>query len=197
MRYALGVAMMAFDGEAAAQRVERPFAGPSIGVEAGVLEHHFALAFERYENDVLVASYDRYYRASGLGGGVFAGYDIAASRNWRLGVEIAGTAGGRSNVATVAGFAYEQRPRVGIRGTVRAGYVLTPRLMAYGSLGDGGNAYKIRDGLGIGNGNAWGSSFVIGGGAAYRINHRYGLRLDVKHVDNQTWQAFVGVPIRF
>ena len=42
-----------------------------------------------------------------------------------------------------------------------------------------------------------GSSFVVGGGAEYRIDRRYGVRMDVKHVDNQTGQAFVGVPIRF
>jgi outer membrane immunogenic protein len=197
MRYAMGLAIMTIANGAAAQTVDRPFTGPSIGIEAGLLEHHFALEFEEYENDTLVSRYDRYYRANGLGAGVFAGYDIAASRNWRLGAEIAGTAGGRDNRATFEGLVYDQKPKFGIRGTVRAGYVMTPRLMAYGSVGYGGNKYRIRDQIGIGDDFGWGNSFVVGGGAEYRIDRRYGVRMDVKHVDNQTWQAFVGVPIRF
>ncbi|WP_353443799.1 outer membrane protein [Sphingomonas faeni] len=132
-----------------------------------------------------------------MGGGLFAGYDIPASRNWRLGVEIAGTIGGRTNAATFDGLVYQQRPQFGVRGTMRAGYVLMPHLMGYGSFGYGGNAYRIRDQIGIGDANAWGSSFVVGGGVEYRIGRRYGLRFDIKHVDNQTWQGFVGVPIRF
>ncbi len=197
MKYAGVMAAIMVASPVSAQEMELPFTGPSVGVEAGLLEHHFVLQFENYENDTLVASYDRYYRASGFGGGVFAGYDIAASRNWRLGLEIAGTTGGRDNRATFETLVYEQRPQFGVRGTARAGYVLTPRVMAYGSVGYGGNRYRIRDALGIGDTNAWGSSFVVGGGAEYRLDRRYGVRFDVKHVDNQTWQAFVGMPIRF
>lgn len=197
MKYPSVMAALMVASPVAAQDARLPFTGPSVGIEAGPLEHHFVIEFEHYENDTLVASDERYYRASGFGGGVFASYDIAASRNWRLGIEIAGTAGGRRNRATFDTLVYEQRPDFGVRGTARAGYVLTPRLMAYGSVGYGGNKYRIRDGFGIGDTNAWGSSFVIGGGAEYRLDRRYGIRFDVKHVDNQTWQAFMGVPIRF
>jgi outer membrane immunogenic protein len=118
-----------------------PFTGPSVGVQAGYLEHHFALEFE--ERD----------------------------------------AGGKTNTARIAGFSYSQTSRYGARLAVRAGYALTPRLMGYALTGYGGNRYRICDGFDIGNGNEWGSSFIVGAGAEYRASPQIGARLQLLHVD--------------
>jgi len=64
----------------------------------------------------------RYYQVAGSGGGAFGAYDIATSTKWRIGLEVCGTAGDRNAAATVDILVFEQRPRFGIRGTVRAGY---------------------------------------------------------------------------
>ena len=189
---ATGVATSALAQEA------RPFTGPSVGVEAGYLEHHFALEFEeRDAQGQLLSRDDQYYRAHGIGGGAFAGYDVAISERGRLGVELGVQAGGRTNAAHFDGASYSQAPRYGAHLAVRAGYAVTHRLMGYALTGYGGNRYRIRDGLGIGDENEWGSSFIVGAGAEYRASPRVGARLQLLHVDNQTWSVFAGVPIRF
>ncbi len=38
---------------------------------------------------------------------------------------------------------------------------------------------------------------IVGGGVEYRARPRVGARLQLVHVDNQTWSVFAGVPIRF
>lgn len=187
---------------AAAQTVERAFTGASAGVEGGYLEHHFALEFETTDaNGQLLERSDQYYRSHGIGGGAFAGYDLAFSPRGRIGVELGVQAGGRTNCADLAAFgpgaSYAQIPRFGARAEVRAGYVLTPRLMGYALTGYGGNRYRIRDRGGIGDENSWGSSFIVGAGVEYRASPRLGARLQLVHVDNQTWSVFAGVPIRF
>lgn len=191
------LAMLATAAPALAQD-RAPFTGPSVGIEGGYSELHFALEFEETDaQGQLLSREDRYHRAHGIGGGAFAGYDIAISKRGRLGAEVGVSAGGRTNTATFGGASYSQAPRYGAHLAVRAGYAVTPRLMGYALTGYGGNRYRIRDGLGIGDENAWGSSFIVGAGAEYRASPRIGARLQLPHVDNQTWSVFAGVPIRF
>ncbi|WP_157084732.1 hypothetical protein [Sphingomonas pituitosa] len=45
--------------------------------------------------------------------------------------------------------------------------------------------------------HGWSSSFVVGGGAEWRVADRVGLRLDYAHVDNSSHQVMLGVPVRF
>lgn len=197
MRLVLTAALLCCAGSAAAQDESRaPFTGPLAGVEAGYLEHHFAVELEEYEDGELVSRRDEYRRSHGFGAGLFAGHDWAISDRGRIGAELEVTAGGRTVRLDFQGASYSQRPQFGVRGVVRAGYLLTPRLMGYALTGYGGNRYRIRDGVGLGNGNAWGSSFIVGVGAEYRLGRRLGLRLDGRHVDNQTWQVMLGLPVR-
>lgn len=179
-----------------------PFTGPSAGVGVGYLEHHFGIEVEEARNGEVVSRRDFYERSDGVGAVAWGGYDWSISRRGRIGVEVEANVGGGRNGFDGAeygldGGRYEQTPRWGIHGTARAGYLLTDRLMPYASLGYGGNRYGIRDEVGLGRGNRWGSSFVVGAGAEYRLGTRVGVRLDGKHVDNQTWQLMVGVPVRF
>ncbi|RDE06917.1 outer membrane protein [Sphingomonas aracearum] len=180
---------------------DRPFTGPVVGIEGGYLEHHFSLEFEQRDAaDTLVARQSRYYRSHGVGGGVFGGYDWAISDRGRLGLELGATAGGDTNTADLGSFgSLSLKPRFGASAAVRAGYVLAPSAMVYAAAGYGGNAYRVRDTARLGNSAEleWGSSFLVGAGAEFRLADRIGLRVDGRHVDNQTWRVFVGVPIRF
>ena len=176
------------------------FTGPSAGIGAGYLEHHFGLEVEASQNGELISRQDYYERSHGVGAVTWVGHDWAISPRGRIGVELEGNVGGRTTSFDgseygLPGGRYEQTPRWGVHGTVRAGYLLTDRLMPYASAGYGGNRYRVRDGVGLGDGNSWGSSFVVSAGVEYRASDRIGVRLDGKHVDNQTWQLMLGVPI--
>lgn len=199
---AASVLMVAVAGApASAQAIEKAFTGPSAGAEAGYLEHHFVLEFEASgAGGALLARESRYFRSHGVGGGAFAGYDVAVSKRGRLGVELAASAGGADNSFDAPSRGrLTLTPRYGVLAAARAGYVVAPRLMLYGLSGYGGQAYRVRDTVPIEGSRAlrWGSSFVVGAGAEYRLSRRIGLRLDGKHVDNQSWQLLAGVPIRF
>src|SRR4051812_8596928 len=73
-----------------------PFSGFHAGAEAGGIEHHFYLTASR--NGQQLSS--RYYRASGIGAGLFAGYDVAVAPRVRLGAEAEATFGGATPTAT-------------------------------------------------------------------------------------------------
>jgi outer membrane immunogenic protein len=69
--------------------------------------------------------------------------------------------------------------------------------MVYALGGYGGNRYRLAGTAPVADAHQWGSSFVVGGGAEYALRRGVGVRLDMKHVDNQTWQLMLGVPLRF
>jgi outer membrane immunogenic protein len=177
--------------EAAAQA---PFTGAYAGAEAGVIDHHFWLS--EAAGGVTVS--DRYYRDKDLGGGVFAGYDHAIGRRLRIGGEVALTTGGGDPAATFSdGSTFQATPRYGYRLTARAGVVAAPWLMLYANGGYGGNRYRLRGTARVADAHEWGSSFLVGAGLEVRASDRIGIRFDFKHVDNQSNQWLLGVPIRF
>lgn len=107
------------------------FVGAYAGPEFGVHEHHFFLE-ERIPTTG--ASRGKYYRAWGIGGGAFADYEFAVSPRLRLGGEAGVSVGGNNPVARFAnGSICTQHPQYGYRVTARAGLILNPRLLAYGS----------------------------------------------------------------
>jgi len=180
-------------GSAAAQ--ERPFTGAYAGAEAGVMDHHVWLTETGPGGAVLS---DRYYRDKDLAGGVFAGYDMAVGRQFRIGGEMAITAGGGNPEARFRdGTNFQETPRYGYRLTVRAGFVPVRSVMVYASGGYGGNRYRLSGTANVADAHEWGSSFIVGGGAEFRASDRIGVRLDFKHVDNQSNQWMLGIPIRF
>jgi outer membrane immunogenic protein len=179
---------------AAAAGGDAPFTGPYAGAEAGIVEHHFYL--ETSVGGTLVD--ERYHRSWGVGGGAFAGADFAVSASLRLGVEAGVTVGGADNRAAFpAGASLELDPKYGYRLTVRGGVVVGSDLLLYASGGYGGNSYRVSNSAGVANVDQSGSSFIVGGGAEYRLSPRVALRLDFKHVDNQSNQLLIGIPVRF
>ncbi|MEP9359966.1 outer membrane beta-barrel protein [Sphingomonas sp. KR3-1] len=178
---------------AAMAQAEAPFTGTYVGGEAGALEHHIYL-----ETQSGGTTTGRYHRAWGVGGGLFVGHDVVVSEHFRIGGEAGLTTGGGDNVVPFAGGAeLRLEPRYGYRVSLHGGVVLGSSLFVYASGGYGGNNYRIRNTAGVADVHEWGSSFVVGAGAEYRISPRLGIRIDYKHVDNQSHQFFVGVPVRF
>jgi len=170
------------------------FAGPYAGVEAGLIEHHLFL--QTQVGGTTVA--EGYRRSWGAGGGAFAGHDFAVSRQIRVGGEAGLTVGGATNRTQFAGgTSLALKPRHGYRLTLRAGALLGSRLFGYASAGYGGNRYRVGNSAGVTDVDGSASSFVVGTGAEYRLSRRFGLRIDYKHVDNQTHQFFLGLPVRF
>jgi outer membrane immunogenic protein len=171
------------------------FTGAYAGPELGAHEHHVFIETTALPRGATTA---RYYRAWGVGGGAFAGYDVAIAPRIRLGLEAGISLGGQNPTANFAdGTFYTQRPRYGFRGTARAGYILGDRLLAYGTFGYGGHRYRLGGNANISDAHEWGSSFTIGAGFEYRASRRVGVRLDFRHLDNQMSHLLVGVPIRF
>ncbi|MEA3010995.1 MAG: outer rane immunogenic protein [Sphingomonadales bacterium] len=186
------VAASAAAGEKAG---DRAFTGAYAGPELGVHEHHFYLT----ETDKRTGtSQGRYYRAWGVGGGAFAGYDAALTRRIRLGAEIGVSVGGNNPVARFSdGTFYTQHPRYGFEATGKLGYLLADRVMAYGTFGYGGHRYRLGGTAAVADVDEWGSSFTIGAGVEYRASSNIGVRLDFRHLDNQRSHWLLGIPIRF
>jgi outer membrane immunogenic protein len=178
---------------AMAQSEAPPFAGTYAGLEAGALEHHIYL-----ETQTGGAVQGAYRRSWGFGGGAFIGHNVAISEHLRIGGEAAVTTGGSDNVTQFAnGSELRLEPRYGYRVSLHGGPVIGSALWIYASGGYGGNRYRVHNSAGVADVHEWGSSFEIGAGAEYRLSSRVGVRVDYKHVDNQTHQFFVGVPVRF
>jgi outer membrane immunogenic protein len=195
-RFHLAVAGWAGLATAGAAQAADPaaFTGPYAGAEAGVVEHHYFL--ETTSGSTILNR--GYRRGWGAGGGVFAGYDVAVSRGLRVGAEAALSLGGATNRTDFPnGTSLALKPRYGYRLTLRGGGLLAPRLFAYGIGGYGGHRYRVSNSAGVIGIENSGSSFIVGAGAEYRLARRAGLRFDYKHLDNQTHEFLVGVPVRF
>lgn len=175
--------------------VNAAFTGTYAGPELGAHEHHFYIEQTNLETG---ETRGRYYRAWGVGGGAFAGYELPIARRLRLGVEAGISLGGNAPVYRVAnGASYSQQPQWGLRATGRVGYVLGDKLLAYGTFGYGGHRYRLENTAGVTDTHNWGSSFTIGAGFEYRASRRIGVRLDFRHLDNSMSHILVGIPIRF
>lgn len=184
----------AADAQPAGQAAEVAFTGPYAGAEIGAHEHHFYIKTSNRAGDLIDG---RYYRAWGIGGGAFAGYDAAVAPRVRIGGEVGISLGGDNPVARLEAGTYSQHPRWGYRATAKIGYLIGERLLAYGTFGCGGHRYRIANAAGVLDAHEWGSSFTIGAGAEYRLSDGAGVRLDFRHLDNSMSHILIGVPVRF
>jgi outer membrane immunogenic protein len=175
--------------------VRPPFTGPYVGPEIGAHEHHFYL---RETNLRTGETRGRYYRGWGIGGGAFIGHDFRLSSRLRAGAEASISLGGNNPVARFSdGTDYTKHPRYGFRATGKLGYLMSDRMIAYGTFGYGGHLYRLAGSAIVANSHEWGSSFTIGAGFEYRASDRIGIRIDFRHLDNQMSHLLVGVPVRF
>jgi outer membrane immunogenic protein len=193
--FALLAAMITASPALAAGPAERPFTGAYGGPEVGVHEHHFYVNVTDVRTN---STSGRYYRAWGAGGGAFIGYDLAVTKRVRVGVEAGVSLGGNSPVATFPdGTTYTQHPRYGYRVTGRVGYLLSDRLLAYGTFGYGGHRSRLGGTAVVADVHEWASSFTIGAGFEYRLSPRVGVRFDFRHLDNSMSHFLIGIPVRF
>ncbi len=192
---ALGAGLVAAPAKAQQEADAEPFTGPYAGLEVGAHEHHFFIDQTDLQTG---ATSGRYYRAWGVGGGAFVGFDHAVGDRFRLGVEAGLSFGGDNPEATFAdGTTYTQRPRFGYRATGKVGFLINDRLLAYGTLGYGGHHYKAGGTANVAGVDESQTSFTIGAGFEYRLSQRAGVRLDFRHLDNSVSHILIGVPIRF
>lgn len=194
MRVVAVIAALLGPVSATAQSGSPTSTGLYAGAEGGIIEHHFFI--QTTANGVSDAG--RYYRAWGVGGGIFLGNDFRIAPRLRAGVEASITTGGADNVANLgSGRELRYSPQFGFRTTARVGALIGDRSMFYILGGYGGNRYSITNTARVDDTHAWGSSFVIGTGLQHMISRRLGIRVEYKHVDNQSHQFFVGLPVRF
>lgn len=185
---------MVADAQPAGQARNAAFTSGYAGAEIGAHEHHFFIEVSDPAGGPVEG---RYYRAWGIGGGAFAGYDVAVAPRVRIGGEVGISLGGDNPVARFDAGTYSQHPQWGYRATAKIGYLIGKRTLAYGTFGYGGHRYRIDNDAGVLDAHEWGSSFTIGAGVEYRLSNRAGLRLDFRHLDNSMSHILIGVPVRF
>jgi outer membrane immunogenic protein len=193
----LTLAAAAQAGPANAQSNDRAeaFTGAYAGLETGAHEHHFFIDTTDLQTGT---TQGRYYRAWGVGGGAFVGYDHAVGDRVRVGLEAGLSVGGDNPQALFPdGTTYTQHPRYGYRVTGKAGFLITDRLLAYGTLGYGGHQYRAGGTAQVQGVDESQTSYTIGAGVEYRLSSRAGVRLDFRHLDNSMSHILVGVPVRF
>lgn len=114
-----------------------------------------------------------------------------------MGIEASALVGGAKNEAIFTdGTLYRAKPRFGYRIVGRLGRRVGDRGLAYVTAGYGGHRYRVETN-GVDNAESSGHSFVLGAGGEYRVTERIRIRLDFKHLDNQSNQLLLGMPVRF
>lgn len=176
-------------------RVPAAFTGPHAGVAITAVDHHFVL-----EEQELPSGNTRRFNVAkwGVGGQVFAGYDLAVAPRLLLGFEGAFDVGGRTAIERNAFYTSGIDPKHGFSVTARAGFVATPRLLLYAGGGYGGHDYRVISSEPIGGDDLSRTrSFVLRGGGEYRLARHVTLRAEFEHLDGTRNSFIVGVPIRF
>ena len=189
----LGLAAAIIGQTASAQET---FTGPHVGGAIVAVDHHFVL-----EEEELPSGNTRRFNVTrwGLGGQVFAGYDLAIAPRVILGVEGAFDFGGQTAIESNRDYTLGIDPRHGFSATVRAGFVPTPALMVYAGGGYGGHDYRVIDSDPKPRGDdlSKNRSFVLRGGGEYRLTRRVAVRAEFEHLDGTRNSFILGVPIRF
>lgn len=193
------VALFAIIGAsgAHAQSTDSAFAGPYIGLAGGAVDHHFVAVENTADGS------ERSFNVTqwGVGGELFAGYDLALSPTFIVGAEAQLEIGGRKALAVDRDYVFGFKPRYGFSLSGRIGYRPTPDLLAYAGAGYGEHRYRT---VALGNvsreaANSLDStrSFVLRTGTEWRLTRRANLRLEFEHLDGSRNQFMLGVPIRF
>lgn len=145
-------------------------------------------------------------KTSGLTYGGFIGYDKQFDQIV-VGVEADFSSNGKTLRSTLpGGGSIDLDSKWTATASVRAGIVVTPKLLAYGRVGYGLNRYTIRaftagNNTPVATGKATGDGLVYGGGLEYAINRNASFRLEYRRTDQEgslsSNQALAGVSLRF
>ena len=191
---AIGAMLAAMIAQTAAAQDD--FTGMHVGLAATAVDHHFVV-----EEQQLPAGVTRQFNVTrwGVGGQVFAGYDLAVAPRALIGVEGSFDFGGREAAERNAYYALGISPKHGFAVTARAGILPTPRFMLYAGAGFGGHDYRVTDTNPSAGGDdlSYNRSFVLRGGGEYRLMRHVGVRVEFEHLDGTRNSFIVGVPIRF
>lgn len=180
-------------GGASAQQA---FTGPHAGGALTAADHHFVLEEQTFPSG---ATQRFNVTRWGVGGQLFAGYDLAVAPRVILGVQGAFDVGGQTAIERNAFYTYGIDPRRGFSVTARAGFVVTPRLMLYAGGGYGGHDYRVIDSAPQPGSDdlSHNRSFVLRSGGEYRLTRHVAVRAEFEHLDGTRNTFMLGVPIRF
>lgn len=185
---------------AQAQSNDEHFNGVSVGVQAGWEDRKIdATVLPDTFNTTLDGKRD------GVTYGGYVGYDHQFE-NFVLGVEAGFSPDGRTLNAAVPGGSIELDSKWSADVSVRAGVVVSPRLLAYGRVGYALNRYRI-NGFTTGNSTPVASEsetadgIMFGGGVEYAATDGFSLRAEYrrKELDGSlsSNQILGGVTLRF
>lgn len=194
MKLFLFCGVLSLSSIASAEEDADNFIGPLIGVEAGLVQHHFSLEITRPGSPVQIESTKSY----AIGAAGFAGYDVKIGSNLIVGAEASLHVGGKAALTTlpplIARIGID--PKLGYSLTGRIGYAANDKVLLFGRAGYGIHNYSNPDPTNrfpIGNNK----SFILGAGAEYRVSKKLAARLDLRHLDNSRNEILVGVLTRF
>ena len=172
------------------------FTGPHVGGAIAAVDHHFVL-----EEQELPSGNTRRFNVTrwGVGGQLFAGYDLAVLPRVIVGVEGAFDFGGTAAVERNRFYTEGISPRHGFSVTARAGFVPTANVLLYAGAGYGGHDYDVieSDPPSGGDDLSRNRSFVLRGGGEYRVSRHVALRAEFEHLDGTSNTFMLGLPIRF
>jgi Opacity protein and related surface antigens len=139
--------------------------------------------------------------ADGFGGGVFGGYGKTFG-NWYVGGEL--SADYAKTEGSVAGIDLDIEKKYSVGAAARVGYLITPKVMAYGVAGVERAKFKtsISDGVDSLKGSATVNGARFGVGAETFVTDIMSLRTEVDYInwnggDLDEWRAKVGVAYHF
>ena len=173
------------------------FSGPHVGAAIGAVDQQLII-LERFGT---ATQRELHVNRWGLGGELFAGYDIMIAKRLLIGGEAQLGVGGGSPVFNGATGTIGIKPRYGFSVTGRLGYVASPKILLYAGGGYGGQEYR---GILTDNVSARTDRFILGArsfvlraGAERSLSKHTSIRLEFEHFAGRRNQFLIGVPIRF
>jgi outer membrane immunogenic protein len=146
------------------------------------------------------------FRGDSFDYGVFAGYDMRMG-DFVVGAEAGIGSGGTAMHEDIFGTHASIEPQWNFEGTVRAGYVLGERTLAYARAGYGAERLEFRTTETLGgeafdlSDRRWSDGLVVGGGIEYSLTPQTTLRGDYRYKDFDGWfktqQLLLGASYRF
>lgn len=198
---AVVLTLLAGASAAQARDGEKNFEGAKVGVQAGWEQRKIDEVLLPAPDDIRLDD-----KSSGFSYGGFVGYDKQFDQ-FVLGVEADFSPNGktlRSTLTTGDTVTLDSKWAASV--SARAGFTLTPKLLAYGRVGYGINRYEVSS-LAAGattssiSDNATGDGLVYGGGLEYAVNPNVSMRVEYRRDENdlslRTQKVLGGLTVRF
>lgn len=169
------------------------FSGPHVGGALATVDHHFVIELTNGTSTTR-----QNVTAWGLGGVLFAGYDLPVGKKLVAGIEGAFQFGGKTPSFTDGfGTRVAIKPLTGFSATARLGLVATPNFLLFAKGGYGEHRYTVTGPSNVMSGLDTTHSFVLGGGVEQKLRGKMALRAEFEHLDGTRNQFALGVVARF